>query len=395
MKFASRVATTMQSGLDELFTAPDPELISFAGGYPDATMFPQAALQGAFAQATEESAAFQYGDSWGLPRLRRHIAQWLQKDGIPATAQDVLLTQGAQQGIDLAAKMLLNPGDGLVVEAPTYLGALAAFNAYEPQYYEVPMAADGMDLGALQKILMTHKIKMIYTVPDFQNPTGAVMSLAIRKALIALANQYDVIILEDGPYRWLRYQGESLPPLKHFDTQGRVIFLGSMSKILAPSLRLGWMVAAPKLLEAAAALRGASDVESSQLVHRAVALYLEQNDFDAHLDQLRQCYGAKLKLMHHAISAQLPAGYQLSQPAGGFFLWLTAPAGVDMTALQAQRLAPAHVSVVPSKNLTPSHQLLNGARLTFAAPPTAKIEPGSARLTAALAATATAQAHRA
>lgn len=395
MKFASRVATTMQSGLDELFTAPDPALISFAGGYPDATMFPQGALQAAFAQATAEPAAFQYGDSWGLPKLRKHIAQWLQTDGIGASAQDVLLTQGAQQGIDLVAKMLLNPGDGLVVEAPTYLGALAAFNAYEPHYYEVPMASDGMDLGALQKVLMTHDVKLIYTVPDFQNPTGAVMSLAKRKALIALANQYDVIILEDGPYRWLRYQGESLPPLKHFDTQGRVIFLGSMSKILAPSLRLGWMVATPKLLAAAAALRGASDVESSQLVHRAVALYLEQNDFDAHLDQLRQCYGAKLKLMHRAISAQLPAGYQLSQPAGGFFLWLTAPVGVDMTVLQAQRLTPAHVSVVPSKNLTPSHQFLNGARLTFAAPPAAKIETGSARLTAALAATTPAQAHRA
>lgn len=384
MKFAERVAETKNAGLNDLYTAPDPQQISFAGGYPDPAMFPQAQLQAALNDATQDRAAFQYSDSWGFRPLRDQLAAMMTADAIPARGADLIITQGAQQGIDLTARLMLNPGDGLVVEAPTYLGALAAFNQYAPTYYEVPMQDDGMDLTALQKILMTHQVKMIYTVPDFQNPMGTVMSVAKRQALVRLANQYDVLILEDGPYRFLRYNGASVPPIKSFDTQGRVVFLGSMSKILSPSLRLGWLIASPEILAGIEVLKGAADVESSALTQRAVCLYLDRVDFSAHLAELRQTYRDKRDVMLDALHHALPTDFSITEPAGGFFLWLRGPAGLDMTVLQQAVLLPNHVSVVPGRNLTPDHSTVNGARLTFGAPAIGDIEPGVQRLAQAL-----------
>ncbi|WP_203624248.1 PLP-dependent aminotransferase family protein [Lacticaseibacillus sp. 866-1] len=384
MKFAKRVAETQNAGLNDLYTAPDPQQISFAGGYPDPAMFPQAELQAAMDHAMANAAAFQYADSWGYRPLRDQLATMMQADGIETTGEHIMITQGAQQGIDLTARLMIDPGDGLVVEAPTYLGAMAAFNQYEPNYYEVPMEDDGMDLVALKKILMTHSVKMIYTVPDFQNPTGTVMSLEKRKALVRLANQFDVLILEDGPYRFLRYEGTSLPPVKSFDTQGRVVFLGSMSKILSPSLRLGWLIADPEIMAGIEALKGAADVESSALIQRGVTEYLKRVDFPAHLAELRETYRDKRDVMLDALQKFLPADYSVTEPNGGFFLWLQGPTGLDMTQLQREVLLPAHVSVVPGRNLAPSHTTQNGARLTYAAPAISDIEPGVRRLAAAL-----------
>ncbi|KRN21660.1 PLP-dependent aminotransferase family protein [Lacticaseibacillus camelliae] len=384
MKFAKRVAGTQNAGLNDLYTAPDPQQISFAGGYPDPAMFPQKALQVAMGEAMTNRAAFQYADSWGFRPLRDQLAAMMAADGIKTSGEHLIITQGAQQGIDLTARLMLNPGDGLVVEAPTYLGALAAFNQYEPTYYEAPMQADGMDLVALKKILMTHQVKMIYTVPDFQNPTGAVMSLEKRRALVRLANQFDVLILEDGPYRFLRYEGTTLPPVKVFDTEGRVVFLGSMSKILSPSLRLGWLIADPEIMAGIEALKGAADVESSALIQRAVSQYLSRVDFPAHLAQLRKTYRQKRDVMLDALHCHLPADFTITDPQGGFFLWLQGPKGLDMTALQREVLLPAHVSVVAGRNLSPAHSMVSGARLTFAAPAIGDIEPGVQRLAAAL-----------
>lgn len=391
MKFARRVARAANNGLDDLFNDDAATMTSFAGGYPDPAVFPKQALQTAFSATTVSPNALQYADAAGYAPLRAQLAEGLTQDGIPTQAADLLLTQGAQQGIDLTARLLIDPGDGLVVEGPTYLGALAAFDAYEPTYYEVPVEADGMDLHALQKVLMTHQVKLIYTIPDFQNPTGAVMSVAKRKALVALAAQYDVMILEDGPYRQLRYRGESLPPLKHFDTTGHVIFIGSMSKILAPSLRLGYLTAPQPILKALTALRGGSDVESSNLIMKSVSQYLADNDFSAHLTALRQYYSKKATAMMAALDEALPAGFSYHHVDGGFFLWLTGPADFDMAAWQQAHLGPdARVSVVPSTNLFPSHQVTNAARLTFAAPALADIQPGIARLCASLATATTA-----
>ncbi|WP_179394081.1 PLP-dependent aminotransferase family protein [Lacticaseibacillus absianus] len=379
MKFAARLAAYQNNGMDALFAGNDPDLIAFAGGYPDPALFPQAELGAALA-ANTTATTLQYSTPAGAAALRQQLAVRMQRDGIPGTAEDVMLTQGAQQGIDLVARLLLDPGDGLVVEGPTYIGALSAFDSYQPHYYEVPMEADGMDLHALQRVLRKHQVKLIYTVPDFHNPTGAVMSLAKRKALVALANRYDCVILEDAPYRELRYSGVQLPPLRHFDTEGRVIFLSSFSKILAPSLRLGWVNADPALLAPLLALKGGADLETSSVVTHAVASYLQHSDLDAHIAHLRQVYAAKMARMRAALAPLLPAGATLTQPAGGFFLWLTVP-GVDLTALVRDVLLPqAHVSIVPGATLSPMGHYRDSARLSFTGVTSAQIDAGCAAL---------------
>ncbi|WP_461213774.1 aminotransferase-like domain-containing protein [Lacticaseibacillus sp. GG6-2] len=387
MEFAQRNNHNAATGLEALFAASTPDVISFAGGYPDRSLFPKRELNAAFANsfASDDTELLQYTSAAGYRPLREKLAKRMQGNDIDASADDILLTQGAQQGIDLTARLLLNPGDGLVVEGPTYVGALAAFDAYQPTYYTVPMEADGMDLHALQKVLMTHHVKMIYTIPDFQNPTGTVMSLAKRKALVALANQYDVVILEDGPYRDLRYTGESLPPLRHFDTQGRVIFLGSFSKILAPSLRLGWVNASPALLRPLMSLKGGVDVESSNLMMHGIDNYLEHNDLDAHIETIRACYREKKNLMVKTLRQYLPNGCSINDPEGGFFLWLRLPEGFDAEAFMNDTLLPeANVSFVPASIMVPDHTMTNGARLNFTGASLTAIKAGARALGLAL-----------
>ena len=379
MKFAKRTQKTGNSGLEDLFAASGPNVISFAGGYPDRSLFPTKQLNQAFKHSfnSGDTELLQYASTQGYLPLREKIAARLRATGIPTRADNIMMTQGAQQGLDLVARLMLDPGDGLVVEAPTYLGALAAFNAYQPTYYEIPMQDDGMDINALQRVLMSHKVKFIYTVPDFQNPTGVVMSVAKRQALIRLANQYDVMILEDNPYRDLRYDGKPLPTIKSFDTQGRVVYLGSFSKILSPSLRMGWLVAAPDLLQELLALKGGSDLESSNLTMHGIDAYMAENDLDAHITEIQNCCREKKNAMVAAMNRYLPDEAHFTNPDGGFFLWLTMPAGFDMGAFMKQHLLPeSNISYVPSANLYATSAQVNGARLNFTGPTLEQIDTG-------------------
>ncbi|MBB1166095.1 PLP-dependent aminotransferase family protein [Lacticaseibacillus rhamnosus] len=379
MKFAKRTQKTGNSGLEDLFAASGPNVISFAGGYPDRSLFPTQQLNQAFKHSfnSGDTELLQYASTQGYLPLREKIAARLRATGIPTRADNIMMTQGAQQGLDLVARLMLDPGDGLVVEAPTYLGALAAFNAYQPTYYEIPMQDDGMDINALQRVLMSHKVKFIYTVPDFQNPTGVVMSVAKRQALIRLANQYDVMILEDNPYRDLRYDGKPLPTIKSFDTQGRVVYLGSFSKILSPSLRMGWLVAAPDLLQELLALKGGSDLESSNLTMHGIDAYMAENDLDAHITEIQNRYREKKNAMVAAMTRYLPDEAHFTNPDGGFFLWLTMPAGFDMGAFMKQHLLPeSNISYVPSANLYATSAQVNGARLNFTGPTLEQIDTG-------------------
>nr|WP_239690515.1 PLP-dependent aminotransferase family protein [Loigolactobacillus backii] len=366
-QLARRIKTT-DNGLTDLFAyASNPDLISFAGGYPNDQLFPKAELQAAFSDtlATGDATLFQYTSTSGLESLRTKFAKRAEQAGVQATAANVLLTQGAQQGIDLTAKLLLNPGDGMVVEGPTYLGALSAFDAYEPTYYEAPMEDDGLDVNELQKILMTHSVKFIYTIPDFQNPTGVTMSLEKRKALVRLANQYDVIILEDTPYRDLRFSGAALPAIKSFDTEGRVIMLGSCSKILSPSLRLGWLIADEKLLKPITALKLASDVQSSNLTMRAVDRYLTDNDLDQHIQAMNTAYATKKDAMMNAIKTYFPEKIHVVNPAGGFFIFIQNVGNLDMTQFLKQTMLAENIAYVPSEHLFSVSNTKNAARLNY------------------------------
>jgi 2-aminoadipate transaminase len=289
-RYAQRMANVQPSAIGELLAlGADPSIISFGGGYPDATLFPVEQLDAVFHHIIHETggAAMQYAPSNGLPRLRDQIAGLMTADGTACSAEDILILQGSQQGLDFAARMLIDPGDVIVTEDPTFLGALIAFEPSQPCYAVVPVDTDGMQTEQLEAILAANpRAKMIYTVPDFQNPTGVTLSLERRKHLIQLANRHDLIVLEDTPYRHIRFTGQNLPTLKSLDTEGRVIHLGSFSKVLVPGLRIGWANASPDLLARMGLLKVAADTQTSTLNMAAASLFLDRYDLAAHIATL-------------------------------------------------------------------------------------------------------------
>ena len=369
-KFADRIARVQPSAIRELLQyGDDPNITSFGGGYPDPSLFPISELQQVYSNvlAEEGATALQYTASAGLTGLRRQIAKRMSNAGAATDVDDVLVLHGAQQGLDLVAKLLINPGDVIITENPTFLGALIAFNPCQPEYAAIDMDTDGMDVDALEESLQTtENIKFIYVIPDFQNPTGVTLSLERRKRLIDLANEYDIFVLEDSPYRELRFEGEQLPTLRSLDTENRVIHLGSFSKILAPGVRLGWVSAAPEILDKLGLLKLAADTQSSTLNMTAVTRFLESFDIDAHIARARTVYRAKRDLMLTTMQETFPAEVAATTPAGGLFIWVTFPDGFDATAFMAEHALPeARVAYVPGGSFFPTEERSNYARFSY------------------------------
>jgi len=383
--YARRMARVQPSAIRELLRlGADPQVISFGGGYPDPALFPVDELQEVYARllTPERAIALQYTASNGLPHLRAQVAERLTRDGVACTADDVLIVQGAQQGLDLAAKLVVDAGDVIVTENPTFLGALIAFAPTEPAYAAVRTDADGMDTDHLEEVLAAHPTAtMLYTVPDFQNPTGVTLSLPRRHRLIELANAYGLLVLEDTPYRALRYAGEPLPTLKSLDTEGRVLHLGSFSKILAPGMRLGWAVASPEILEKLALLKLAADTQNSTLNMSATSDYLSRYDIDAHIARAIPVYAHKRDLMLATMTETFPDDVHFTTPGGGLFVWLTLPAGFDAAAFMAETLLPeAKVAYVPGATFFPVDQEPNHARLSFSGVPDERLVRGITEL---------------
>ncbi len=367
---ARRIAGVRPSAIRELLRlGADPDVISFGGGYPDPASFPVAELRQIYADllVADRADTLQYTASNGLPALREQVATRLGRDGMACTADDVLIIQGGQQGLDLAAKLVVDPGDVIITENPTFLGALIAFAPTEPRYAPVRTDEDGMDVDHLAEVLAANPdAKMIYTVPDFQNPTGVTLTLPRRRRLIELANAYGLLVVEDTPYRALRYEGTSLPTLKSLDTEGRVLHLGSFSKILAPSMRLGWAVAAPEILEPLALLKLAADTQNSTLNMNATSEYLRRHDIDAHLARTTPVYRDKRDLMLATMRDCFPDTIAHTVPQGGLFTWLTFPVGFDAARFMSETLLPeAKVAYVPGATFFPGRQEPNHARLSY------------------------------
>jgi len=368
--FADRMTHVRPSAIRQLLElAADPSVISFGGGYPDASLFPVEQLNRVYQSAIAENGhdTLQYTVSNGIPKLREQIAQRMRAQGVACHAENVLILQGSQQGLDLAAKLFINRGDTIITENPTFVGALIAFNPYEPRYQGIAMDEDGMDMDALEAALKAAPgAKLVYTVPDFQNPTGVTLSLARRQRLLALASQYDFYILEDSPYRDIRFQGEAIPTIKSMDKEERVIYLGSFSKILAPGLRLGWAVASEALIQQLGLLKLAADTQCSTLNMHAVSDYLESCDVDAHIAVIRERYRHKKDLMLATMRETFPASVSFTEPDGGLFTWLTFPAGFDADAFMMQELLPkAKVAYVPGATFFPVTQETNHARVNY------------------------------
>lgn len=354
------------SELDNLFAlSGQNEVISFAAGYPANELFPKKELDRAFkVRSTKVEASFyQYGEVLGYTPLRKKIVNYANNClKINCAVENIMLTQGAQQGINLLAEYFLDVGDGIVVEAPSYIGALEAFEAKAPAFYEVPVREDGMDMDVLEETLMQHDVKLIYTIPNFQNPTGYCMSVAKRKQLVNLAQKYGVLVVEDDPYRELRFSGESLPTIKSFDTEGNVVTLGSFSKILSPALRTGWMIGDKNLIKALSNVRLTQDCQPSNIVSEMIDEYLESNDLFEHIQDMNKFYSQRKNVMIKALQANLPSGCSVSNPEGGFFIWVTLPENIDSNVLLQSN---AGVTFISSGALFVVSHEKNHMRLNF------------------------------
>jgi 2-aminoadipate transaminase len=385
VRLARRMAGVRPSAIRDLLRlGADPELISFGGGYPDPDLFPMEDLRKVFDEllSGDNSGVLQYTVSDGLPRLREQVAARMVRDGTACVMEDVLILQGAQQGLDLAAKLVLDPGDVVITENPTFLGALIAFNPCEPAYAPVRTDEGGMDVDDLERVLeRTPRARLLYAMPDFQNPTGVTLALDRRRRLVELANRFNLLVVEDTPYRDLRFEGDALPSLKSLDTEGRVVYLGSFSKTLAPGMRLGWAVASGEITAQLGLLKLAADTQCSTLNMAAASAYLDRFDLDAHIDRIRSAYRRKRDLMLEVISASFPPGIAWTRPEGGLFTWLTFPEGFDTTAFMRDELLPkARVAYVPGATFYPVVQEPNHARVNFSGVSDERIVTGMTRM---------------
>jgi len=367
-----------------------PDLISFAGGLPAADLFPIDRFQEACRRVLAEHGgeALQYSATEGERPLRELIARHASRYGIVVTVDNVLVTTGSQQALDLIGKVFINPGDRVVVERPTYLGALQAWNAYEAEYVSVNVDQDGMCTSGIAAALR-HGPKFIYALPNFQNPTGATLSLERRREVIRAADDYGVPILEDDPYGQLRYEGEHLPPLVALDAEcrgsaatsysGNVLYMSTFSKTLAPGLRLGWILGPAEVIQRLAQAKQGTDLHTSSFVQRVAYEVARSGFLDAHVRILRPAYKARRDAMLSAMSKALPHGVTWTTPAGGLFIWVQMPGTIDATALLKDALAEK-VAFVPGDAFHADGSGRNTMRLNFTNATVQQIDEGIARL---------------
>lgn len=383
-KFAKRMDNLKASEIRELLAlTADPSIISFAGGLPAAELFPIDKWIEASNKVMKNNgaAALQYGPTDGYARLREHCVTRMEKVGCKdVKPEDIQILSGSQQGLDFVPRIFIDPGDYIVVESPTYLGALNAFKAYEPRFLQVALDEDGMILEDLEKQLKSHdNVKFIYVISDFQNPSGKTWTLERRKGLIELANKYDVMVLEDNPYGELRFEGEIQPSLRSLDTENRVIFMGTFSKIFSPGIRVGWFNAAPEVLEKFNMVKQGADLQTSTTTQMILSQFLDDNDLEAHIDKIIEVYGKRKNVMVDAMEKYFPEKVTYTNPEGGLFLWVTLPEGLNARDI-AVKAIEKKVAFVPGGAFYPESPEENHFRLNYSCMPEDKIEEGIKRL---------------
>ena len=361
-----------------------PEIISFAGGLPAPELFPTEDLKKVDeAVLTKEGqAALQYGTTEGYTPLREQIAGRMKKSFmVDCTPENIVITSGSQQGLSLLAQIFLNPGDVVLVESPTYLGAINAFKLCGPEFVEVPTDDKGIIPEELEKILAKYgdRVRMMYVIPEFQNPTGITWPMERRKAFMDIINRYDFPVLEDDPYGELRFDGDKVPSLKSMDTKGNIIFLGSFSKILMPGLRIAWMVADPVIIDKVVKLKQAVDLQSSSFGQRQTSFFIDMYDLAAHVAKIKELYKKRRNLMCDSMKEYFPEGITFTYPEGGLFTWVTLPEGMDAKELMPKVLAK-NVAYVPGGPFYPHGGNANHFRLNYSNMPEERIVEGIKRL---------------
>jgi 2-aminoadipate transaminase len=362
-----------------------PEIISFAGGLPAPELFPVEPLARAHAEvfAEEGAAAMQYSTTEGWLPLREWIAERLVSKGIKATPGCILITSGSQQGIDLAARVFLDPGDRVIVENPCYLAAIQAFNGLEASFVPVGSDDQGMRVDEVESALRDSGARLIYLVPDFSNPKGTTLSIERRKRLVRLAREWRVAIVEDDPYGELRFRGEALPPLAALDDAGAVLYLSTFSKTLSPGLRLGWAFASEEVHGALVIAKQPADLHTSTISQRAAARMLSAFDFNLHLTALRTEYGKRCDAMLDSLERYFPAGVRWTRPDGGLFLWIELPERISGEDLLRDAL-PERVAFVPGSPFFAAEPKFNFIRLNYSNSRPEVIEEGVRRIAAVL-----------
>lgn len=387
--FADRVVPMKGSAIREMFKRmADPEIISLAGGNPASELFPSDELSKIAGKIlmTQPTLALQYGTTDGYPAMKDCARARAEKVGAVSEGDEILIMTGANQGIDLFAKSILNKGDKVIVESPSFIGSLNAFRTYECELIGIEVESDGMNIDALEKALAANPdTKMIYTIPTFQNPTGTTMSLAKRERLVELAAKYGVLVLEDNPYGDLRFSGEDVPTLKSLDKNGVVFYAGSFSKILSPGMRLGYLIGPAQLLEKTEMLKQVNDVHTPMLTQLMCVQFMKKYNIDTYIKKNRELYGKKCKAMVETMEETFPVGkVEWVVPDGGIFLWCTCPGIEDITPV-VDRCLEKKVAIVPGSNFAidpfaPSNQF----RLNYSSASVEDIKEGVRRLGAVL-----------
>lgn len=375
---------------DILKYASVPGVIPLSAGSPSQEAFPTKELAEIAAAVFREEAvtALQYNPTEGYPPLRAFLPSWLkEKYGVGGQGDALVLTSGAQQVMHLAAACLVDEGDTVLCEDPSFVGSINAFRATGANVVGIPMEDDGIDTDALEQALETQpRVRLLYTIPNFQNPTGITMSLEKRRKVYELARRHGVTVLEDNPYGDLRYEGEDLPAIKTFDTEGVVIYAGSFSKVIAPGLRVGYALADKALAEMMGQIKLCDDVHTAALSQMLCYRYLTQYDFEAHLGELRRLYAQRCAFAKKCFAKHLaPYGVTCAPAQGGLFLWLTLPQSIPMKDFCTAAVRDHQVAVVPGTTFTVDPDSpIQGFRVNFSAPSYEALEEGFVRLEACL-----------
>ncbi len=380
VEYAKRMENVKASDIRELLKITDrPGMISFAGGLPAPELFPVERLKDVMVKVLESSGAdaLQYASTEGYAPLRLKIAERMNsRYGTCLTEDNILITCGSQQGLDFTGKIFLNEEDVVLCESPTYLGAINAFNAYRPRMIEVPTDNDGMLLNELEHILDTaDNIKLVYTIPDFQNPSGRSWSQKRRQGFMELMAGRDIPVVEDSPYSELRFDGDMLPSLKSFDKDGNVIYLGTFSKVFCPGMRIGWVAAEKKILEKYVLIKQGADLHSAGITQRNVSMYMDMFDLDEDISMIRSVYKKRRDAMYNAICEEFPKGTRFTYPQGGLFTWVELDGEIDTRDLLAECLEH-NVAFVPGESFFPNGGGKNTMRLNYSNMSEDKINEG-------------------
>ncbi|HKR99508.1 MAG TPA: PLP-dependent aminotransferase family protein [Candidatus Dormibacteraeota bacterium] len=385
--FASRTRVMKSSAMRDLMAiTARPEVISFAGGLPDTSTFPPETFAAVASRIATESCAkaLQYGPTEGLPETKECIAEVMAADGTKVDVEDIVVTTGGQQGIDLVTKTLIDPGDVVVAEAPTYPGAVPTFSSYQADVVQIEMDSDGMRVDLLEQALERldregRKPKFIYTVPTFQNPAGVTMSLERRRRLVEIAHERELLVLEDNPYSLLRYEGDAVPSLHSLDGGVFVMYLGTFSKILSPGIRLGWVVAPPPVLEKINQGKSGADLCTSTLSQLMVQAYFKEVRWRDYVESLTALYRDRRDTMLDALADYFPPQAEWTRPGGGLFIWATLPNFIDTTDLLARALRD-NVAFVPGEQAYLDGRGRDSMRLNFSVSDEETIREGIRRI---------------